>query len=468
MSLTSYEYLAILQFRDNRVEGETRAAKKYDYTSVLHDVRAGIAQDHAQELADVLQSEDAATTLRSLIVKYTAERMAGQDYNSGELVDRIYEDMAGLGILTRYLYDEHTEEINGNSFDQIELVTASGETYLTGKDAFASPDAAQDIIKRMVRMGGMLLDAQTPKVDSYIKGGIRISASIPPLVPEDAGVVFSIRKQSKVPISRQAMLDSGVAPAPVIDFLTTCLCNSVSVGIAGSTGSGKTTTETFLLDQYITRNEEHNNRIYLIEDSREISLPKWDTEHDRPARVIYNTTDDEWPMIRLVEDALRYHPKLIVPAEVRNGAAFAAAQAGTTGHTILTSFHANSAASAYGRLKELCVNANSGQSGEELLRLCVEAWPIMIFMEQLKDNSRKITGVYEATGISDDGKKVEGRYLWRYVIEKNIRDERGRIQRIEGTYQRGTISPRLFSWFIGKGVDKRLLLEWFPDAKEEE
>lgn len=467
MSVTSYEYLAILQFRDGRVsDSKDGSEKSFDYSSVLRDVRTGIAQEHAQELAAVLQSEDAAATLRNLISKYTAERMAGQEYNSRELTDRIYEDMAGLGILTKHLYDAETEEINGNSFDQIELVTATGETYLTGSDAFASPQAAQDIVKRMVRMGGMLLDAKTPKVDSYIPGGIRISASIPPLVPEDCGVAFSIRKQSKKPVSRESMLSGGVTSEDALDFLVTCLCNSVSVGISGSTGSGKTTFETFLLDQYILRNEEHNNRIYLIEDSREIKLPKWDKEHDRPARVIYNTTNDEWPMIRLVEDALRYHPKIIVPAEVRNGAAFAAAQAGTTGHTIVTSFHANSAKASYARLTELCVNANSGQSSGELLRLCVEAWPVMIYMEQLKDNSRKVMEIFEATGVGDDG-KVTGNYLWKFVTDQNVCDSGGHIQQVVGHYETGCISPKLYSWFLRKGVNRERLRSWFPDVKEE-
>ncbi len=467
MSITAYEYLAALKVSGERAGERKGPEKKDDYMSVLRDVRAAIAQDHAQELADVLQSKDAAATLRNLITKYVAERMAGTDYDSRRWIDRIYEDMAGLGILTQYLYDDKTEEINGNSFDQIELVTAAGETYLTGKNAFPSPAAAQDIIKRMVRMGGMLLDAKTPKVDSYIPGGIRISASIPPLVPEEAGVVFSIRKQSKAPISREAMLSGGVATEDAIDFLVTCLCSCVSIGIAGSTGSGKTTFETFLLSQYITRNEEHNNRIYLIEDSREIRLPDWDSVHDRPARVIYNTTNDEWPMIRLVEDALRYHPKIIVPAEVRNGAAFAAAQAGATGHTIVTSFHANSARAAYDRLTELCVNANSGQTSEELLRLCVEAWPICIYLEQLKDNRRKIMEIYEATGVGADG-KVQGSCLWKFVVRENVRDEEtGRITEVRGDYVRGTLSPQLFAWLLRKGVSREKLLRWFPDAREE-
>ncbi|MGC8001415.1 hypothetical protein, partial [Salmonella enterica] len=74
---------------------------------------------------------------------------------------------------------------NINGYQTVEIIRGSGTDFLYGEDAFQSPTAALDIIKRMVRMGGMLLDAQTPRIDSYIGSGTRISAIIPPLVPPE-------------------------------------------------------------------------------------------------------------------------------------------------------------------------------------------------------------------------------------------------------------------------------------------
>ena len=465
MSITSYEFLSILQTRSGA--NADHKTGTYDYSAVLSDVRSQIVQEHAAELAAALHSADAAETLRGLIMKYAAERMAGQDYDSKELVERIYEDMAGLGILTKYLQDPEVEEINGNSYSMIEVLTAEKEIFLYGKDAFASPVAASDIIKRMVRMGGMLLDAQTPKVDSYIGDGIRISASIPPLVPEDKGVVFSIRKQNKARISGEKLISSGCATSEMLEFLILCLCHKVSIGIAGGTGSGKTTLETHLLDEYIKRNEDHKNRIYVIEDSREINLLEFDASHDRPSRVIYNTTSEAWPMMRLVADALRYDPAIIVPAEVRDGAAFAAASAGQTGHTILTSFHANNARDAYKRLTTLCNTANTGLPNETLLDMCIDAWPIIVCQDQLKDNTRKIMEIFEATG--QENGHVVGRMLWKFVIEETERDSNGRVTKVRGQHKRtGCISPRLYSYMVSRGTPEDTLIRLFPESVPED
>ena len=66
--------------------------------------------------------------------------------------------------------------------------------------------------------------------------------------------------------------------------------------------------------------------------------------------LIYVQRPDAITMLDLIVSSLRFHPALIVPAEVRDAAAWEAANAGQTGHTILTAFHADSAFDAYGTL----------------------------------------------------------------------------------------------------------------------
>ena len=120
MSISKYELLSILQTREGE-EGPVRE-KGLDYMTVLETVRSAIAQNHAQELSAALDDAAAASTLRDRIMQYTAEAMAGQDYDRQELTERIYQDMAGLGILTPYLYDPAVEEININGYSTIEII----------------------------------------------------------------------------------------------------------------------------------------------------------------------------------------------------------------------------------------------------------------------------------------------------------------------------------------------------------
>jgi pilus assembly protein CpaF len=129
-------------------------------------------------------------------------------------------------------------------------------------------------------------------------------------------------------------------------------------------------------------------------------------------------------MLDLIVSSLRFHPALIVPAEVRDAAAYQAATAGQTGHTILTAFHADNAQDAYGRLVSMCHSARTGLSDEHLLDMCAGAWPVMVFKKQLKDNSRKYMEIFEATGVEDG--RLRGRTLYKFVIGTTERDGRGK------------------------------------------
>lgn len=463
MSITAYEYLSILQTTDSNGDAKTH---DFDYLTLLEKIRATIAERHSKELAAALDSSAAAKTLKALILQYCVENLAGKGFEQEPLVEKIYLDMAGLGLLTEYLQDESVEEINLNGFDTVEIIYPDRTKFLYGAEAFPTPTAALDIVKRMVRMGGMILDAQVPKVDSYIGDGTRISAMIPPAVPPERGVVVSIRKQSRSSISRVQLIESGSVSADMLDFLTLCLCNGISVGLAGGTGSGKTTDQAFLLNEYIKSNDDYNNRVYIIEDSRELNLIGFDHLHERPARVIYTTTKPMPNPITMrdhIINALRYHPKLIVPAEVRDGAAYEAASAGQTGHTILTAFHADNAVEAYARLVSMCHFANTGLSDERLLEMCVGAWPIMVYKKQLKDNSRKYMEVFEATGVKNG--KLCGTMLYRFVISENERDEHGQIVKVHGEHLRvGNISVKLYNRLKDNGVEEKELNGLFPDA----
>ncbi len=64
----------------------------------------------------------------------------------------------------------------------------------------------------------------------------------------------------------------------------------------------------------------------------------------------------------LLKEALRQHPDIIVPAEMRGSEAWTAVNAGLTGHTIVTSVHANSAEEAYERIFMLCLEKNANMT----------------------------------------------------------------------------------------------------------
>ena len=178
MNTENLQFLSILLISDS---AEAPVSAGADYQQVLDSVRTSIASAHADELSAALDHAEAAQTLKNLIYKYASDLLAGSDADLDEISERLYQDMAGLGVLTKYLLDPGVEEINVNGAGCIEVLRRDGTTFLEGPDAFPSTDAALSIIKRMLRMGGgRLLDAQTPHVDSDMESGTRIGGSAKP------------------------------------------------------------------------------------------------------------------------------------------------------------------------------------------------------------------------------------------------------------------------------------------------
>jgi pilus assembly protein CpaF len=398
--------------RDILYNRQNTAASELSYEDVLRDAREYISRTHAGELALCIAERDSAQRVRNLIADYLAAhyvRLNGLGIE--ELTQRLYLDMAGFGFLEQYIYDDAIEEINGNSWNDIEVVTQTG--YRKVPERFASPEQAMDMVKKMVRLGGLIIDNTNPAVDSFLTPRIRISAMIPPIVDPERGVVFSLRKQQKARITREELIDTGTASAEMLDFLSLCANHGVSVGIAGRTGSGKTTDISYLLNSV-----DKDKRIFVIEETRELDLVNED-EAGRPLnRVIHTCTrpseleQADVDMTELLRKSLRFHPDLLVLAEMRGKEAVDVVESARTGHTVLTSLHANSAAKAYTRILSMYQMATTSIPPQVILSFICEAFPVMFFKKQMSDGSRRVMEIVEALGVDDGG--VRTRTLYRY------------------------------------------------------
>ncbi|MCL2741532.1 MAG: Flp pilus assembly complex ATPase component TadA [Oscillospiraceae bacterium] len=433
--------------------GGAGTAEGLAYGDALEKVKGLISANHATELAGTVEDEGARDRVKGLITRYVeSERMRVRGHESlATLVDAMYEDMAGFSFLSKYIYDDAVEEINANAWDDIEVVTGSGWRRLD--ERFQSPEQCVDMVCKLMRLGGVVIDASKPAQDSYITKGVRVSAIIPPCVDDDVGAVFSIRKQKGTFFTKERMVGLGTATEETLDFLIMCVNHGIRVGIAGATGSGKTTDIAFLLSCV-----GKDKRIFSIEDSRELSLTGGDGPGGR-GRVIHARTREgkdgknEVSANFLLKKALRFHPDIIVPAEMRGEEAMTAQEAGRTGHTILTSLHASTALAAYTRILTMCMLTGVRLSEELMLKLIVEAFPIMVFKKQLPDLSRKYMRVIEAEDYV--GGRLIYRTLFRFVVTgKEMAPDGGGIARITGYHKRvGRISDRLAGELLENGCD---------------
>ena len=156
----------------------------------------------------------------------------------------------------------------------------------------------------------------------------------------------------------------------MLDLLTCCIRYGVSVCIAGSTGSGKTTVMSWLLSMV-----PDNRRLITIEEgSREFDLIKRDEDGHAINSVVHLLTrPHENPSLDIDQDLL---------LEMRSAKeALSVAESSRTGHTVVTTIHSNSSESTYRRMMTLA-KRKYNMADDILMQIMVEAYPIVVFTKQ--------------------------------------------------------------------------------------
>ena len=438
------------------------ASEGLTYEKVLENVQRYFSENHASTIAEAGEGNTlrAAAVLKELMIQYLVKRKYAIDgFTTEELCARLYEDMAGYSFLKKWIYRPGVEEVNINAYNDIEVIMNSGRSIKI-PDKFSSPQHAIDVVRRMLNACGMVIDDTMPSVIGFLDKNIRISVDKTPIVDPDVGINASIRIVNQQTVSEQKLLNSGSATAEMLHFLTACIRYGVSVCIAGSTGSGKTTIMAWLLS-----NVPNNRRLITIEEgSREFDLIKRDENGNILNSVVHLLTrPHENPSMNinqdfLLERVLRKHPDVIGVGEMRSAAeSLSAAESSRTGHTVCTTIHSNSCDSTYRRMMTLA-KRKYNMDDSILMQIMVEAYPVVVFTKQLEDRSRKIMEIIEGEDYQDG--HLLYRSLYKYEVVDNVTDSNGEIHVIGHHHRSGQISDALKKRLLDNGISHKELEEF--------
>ncbi len=433
-----------------------------DFGSVLADVQEYVSSKYSTLITDN-GGEDAKTQIKRYISKYVQDhRISVHGLSGQKLVDALYTEMAEFGFLTKYIFGSGIEEINVNSWRDVEVLYTTGQLVKLDEH-FDSPAHAVNVIRRMLHVSGMVLDNASPAVLGHLSKNIRIAVLKAPLVDEDVGICASIRIVNPQSMQKEDFVRGGTATGEMMDFLSECLRYGVSVCIAGSTGSGKTTVAGWLLTTIPC-----NKRIFTIENgSRELDLVR--EKDGRVANSVIHTitreSENEKQNIDqeiLLDMALRFHPDVICVGEMRSSEAYTAQEAARTGHAVLSTVHSNSCEATWRRIVTLC-KRKYDMADETLMDLVSEAFPVVVFTKQLENKERKIMEILECESLSDGTRRYNT--IYRYSITEN-RLEDGKFV-IGGRHEAvAPISKGLQKRFLENGMPKELLQKMAGSGKE--
>lgn len=392
--------------------------EKYEFNRVLTLVQEHISSKYSM----LLKSDDRSkeVQIKSYIQKFLSDtRIEVEGLSQEELINKLYRDMALFAFLTDYLHREDIEEININSWDDTKITYTNGE-ILPSEENFMSPEHAIDVVRRLLRKSSMILDSSKPIVRGHLDKNIRITVLGKGVIDDDSGVVASIRIVNPQHLEKKDFVKKGTTSQEMIDDIENLFRYGVSMCITGATGSGKTTFMSWLLGTI-----EDDKRVFTIENNtREFDLVKRDKNGKVINNVIHTVTrysEDESKSIdqeKLLETALTSNPDYICVGEMKGSESFASQEAARTGHTVITTTHANSCDATYSRMVTLC-KTKYDMDDKTLYNLVTEAFPIVVFIKKLEDNSRKIMEIKECI-IYDDGTRAS-QTLYKYHISKSER-----------------------------------------------
>lgn len=254
-------------------------------------------------------------------------------------------------------------------------------------------DAAQ--VERIIRLVASHARAEvhgeapivSAELPPHIEGraGERFEGVLPPV---SVGPCFSIRKPAERLYGLDDYVADGVMTETAADRLKAAVTQRFNILVAGGTSSGKTTLANALLAEMASVDE----RVILIEDTRELQSPAPDTVALRTRPGIVSMTD-------LVRSTLRLRPDRIIVGEVRGPEALDMLKAWNTGHPGgIATVHANSAMAALYRVEQLVQEAVVTIPR----RLIAEAIDIVVFISG-RGLHRRVSTIARVTGVDPDG-----------------------------------------------------------------
>lgn len=397
------------------------------------------------------QADSSKDKLISYIIKYIDDnRVIIDGYNNIKLADMVYNELREYSVLTPLLLSTDLEEININSWNDIQIKYRDGR--IEKAPHFYSLGHAVDIMKRLLSQNGTIIDGLNPIKESHIKYGhnkIRITVIINPVVDENTGLSASLRILSSKIIPREQYINTEFISDTAMDFLECCVQYGVSTIFAGRVGTGKTTFQNYVLSTL-----PNHKRIFTIETgSRELDLVKYDEQGNIVNNVIHTLTrPHENPLYNinqesLIMTALRCGADTVSVAEIRGTEAYAGQEASMTGNTVVTTLHASGAVQAHNRIAELCRKLYP-QDYETAMLNTAMAFPIVVFIHTLANNVRRVMSITEC--VVDNNKRTYVP-IFKYIVDD---DDKGYFE------QTNKISANLVDQMQMYGIPKSKLAKF--------
>ncbi len=310
-------------------------------------------------------------------------------------------DFVGFNETDPILRDYFVEDIECNGVDTPVYVIHRLYRNLKTNLIFKDVEKLSSFVEKLAQRTGKYISYANPILDGSLPDGSRVNATYTKDITS-RGPTFTIRKFTKTPWTPIQLLSFKTMSPEMLAYIWLALQYKLNFLIIGGTASGKTT-----LLNAISFFIQPESRVVSIEDTRELNLPR---ENWLPS-VVRTATGmgkvGEIDLFTLLKSSFRQNPDYVIVGEVRGKEAYVLFQGMASGHSSLSTIHADSVDTVIKRLETPPIELSPS-----LLNI-LDGVCIMTHAIVNKQATRKLKEIVEIVNVTPEGVAITNTpFVW--------------------------------------------------------
>lgn len=304
----------------------------------------------------------------------------------------VERDFIGLGKIEPLMQDPDIEDISCDGIGIPIFIYHRNPTIGSVRTniSFSSAEELDIFVNKLAQRCGKTISVASPLVGGSLPDGSRIQATLGTDIAKK-GSNFTIRKFTEEPLTPINMIKFNTIDAKIASYLWLAIEYGRSILITGGVATGKTS-----LLNALSLFIKPELRVVTIEDTPELRLPHphWLPQVARlPIAEIEGRKVGEVDLFDLLRESLRQRPDYLIVGEVRGKEAYVLFQQIATGHSSMSTIHADSIERLMDRLTTPPISLPAN---------LIEALDIVVFLVKIKLQNtyvRRINNIFEITGF---------------------------------------------------------------------
>jgi len=360
---------------------------------------------------DVLQEKTIAgildyleRTLKKLIIELNL-KIEPDTYE--KIVYYLFRDFIGLNEIEPVIRDYYIEDIECNGVNTpvyvIHRIYRNMRTNIVYKDI----EELASFVEKLAQKCGRYISYANPLLDGTLPDGSRVNSTYTKDITS-RGPTFTIRKFTKIPWTPTQLIAMHTICPEMFAYFWMLVQYKSNILIAGGTASGKTT-----LLNAIAFFIPPEARVVSIEDTRELNLPRENWIPSVARTAIGTKKVGEVDLFDLLKNSFRQNPEYVIVGEVRGKEAFVLFQGMASGHSSISTMHADSVETMIRRLQTPPI---------ELSPTLINTLDVVAIQTHAivnKQETRRLRKISEIINVSQDGTAVTNTpFMWNPADDK--------------------------------------------------